>query len=98
VTIGVIELGGGFNASDLTALGLHADNVTVVSVDGGQSTSDGPSGADAEVMLDVEVIAAVAPGAKQRVYFAPNTDRRFSRRNQAGVRRMPVRVDLVGRP
>jgi kumamolisin len=28
-------------------------------------------------MLDVEVIAAVAPGAKQRVYFAPNTDRGF---------------------
>jgi kumamolisin len=77
VTIGVIELGGGFNASDLTALGLHADNVTVVGVDGGQSTSDGPNGADAEVMLDVEVIAAVAPGAKQRVYFAPNTDRGF---------------------
>jgi kumamolisin len=77
VTIGVIELGGGFNASDLTTLGLHAGNVTVVSVDGGQSTSDGPSGADAEVMLDVEVIAAVAPGAKQRVYFAPNTDRGF---------------------
>jgi kumamolisin len=77
VTIGVIELGGGFSASDLGALGLSADNVTVVPVDTGRSTSDGPNGADAEVMLDVEVIAAVAPGAKQRVYFAPNTDLGF---------------------
>lgn len=76
VTVGVIELGGGFNASDLTKLGLR-DNVTAVGVDGGQSKSDGPDGGDGEVMLDVEVIAAVAPGAKQRVYFAPNTDAGF---------------------
>jgi kumamolisin len=31
-----------------------------------------PSGADVEVALDVDVIGAVAPGAKQVVYFAPN--------------------------
>jgi kumamolisin len=46
-------------------------------VDGATPASDGPDGADGEVMLDVEVIAAVAPGAKQRVYFAPNTDQGF---------------------
>lgn len=77
VTIGVIELGGGYNPSDLKSLGLATGNVTVVGVDGGSSESDGPDGADGEVMLDVEVIAAVAPGAKQRVYFAPNTDAGF---------------------
>lgn len=77
VTIGVIELGGGYNAADLKSLGLPAGNVTVVGVDGGTSESDGPDGADGEVMLDVEVIASVAPGARQRVYFAPNTDQGF---------------------
>ena len=81
VTIGIIELGGGYNAGDLAAyaqrLGVPEANVTVIGVDGATSTSDGPNGADGEVMLDVEVIASVAPGAVQRVYFAPNTDAGF---------------------
>ncbi|HET6915318.1 MAG TPA: holin [Acidimicrobiales bacterium] len=75
VTVGVVELGGAVNASDLQALGMAA--VKVVSVDGSHPKSDGPNDADGEVMLDVEVIAAVAPGAKIRVYFAPNTDAGF---------------------
>ena len=33
--------------------------------------------ADGEVMLDIEVVGAVAPGAKIVVYFAPNTDQGF---------------------
>jgi len=81
VTIGVVELGGACNAADLKQyaqrLGVKLADVEVVPVDGAKPTSDGPDGADGEVMLDVEVIAAVAPGAKQRVYFAPNTDRGF---------------------
>ena len=36
-----------------------------------------PSGADGEVLLDIEVAGAVAPGAAQIVYFAPNTDQGF---------------------
>lgn len=76
VTVGIIELGGGYNPADLVAMGLKA-NVTVVGVDGATSKSDGANGADGEVMLDIEVVAAVAPGAKQRVYFAPNTDQGF---------------------
>lgn len=81
VTIGVIELGGAYNPVDLTEyaqrLGVPGANVVVVPIDGARPASDGPNGADGEVMLDVEVIAAVAPGAKQRVYFAPNTDQGF---------------------
>jgi kumamolisin len=81
VTVGIIELGGGFNAADLqanaTRLGIPLANVTVVGVDGAGSKSDGPNGADGEVMLDIEVIASIAPGAAQRVYFAPNTDAGF---------------------
>lgn len=77
VTIGVIELGGAFNAGDLVTMGLNPANVAVVPVAGGNPVSDGPNGADGEVMLDIEVICAVAPGAKVRAYFAPNTDAGF---------------------
>lgn len=77
VTVGIIELGGAYTASDLTQAGLNPKNVTVVSVDGGQQQSD-PQGADGEVELDVEVVASVAPGAHIRVYFAANTDQAFA--------------------
>jgi kumamolisin len=81
-TIGIIELGGGYNQSDLnsyfSALGLSSPAVSAVSVDGAQNQPTGdPNGADAEVMLDIEVAGAVAPGAKIVVYFAPNTDSGF---------------------
>jgi len=80
-TIGLIELGGGYRAADLTAyfktLGIAAPSVTAVPVDGGKNTPGTASGADGEVMLDIEVSAAVAAGAKVAVYFAPNTDQGF---------------------
>ena len=82
-TIGIIELGGGYAQSDLNsyfgALGISpSPSVTSVSIDGtkNQPTGD-PNGPDAEVMLDIEVAGAVAPGAKIVVYFAPNTDAGF---------------------
>ena len=81
-TIGLIELGGGFRPADLTAyfqtLGLAAPSVTAVSVDKGKNKPGNANGADGEVMLDIEVAAAVAPGAKIVVYFAPNTDQGFT--------------------
>ena len=80
-TIGIIELGGGYRAADLTAyfkkLGLPAPKVTAVSVDKGKNSPGNANGSDGEVMLDIEVSAAVAPGAKIVVYFAPNTDQGF---------------------
>jgi kumamolisin len=80
-TIGIIELGGGYRQADLTAyfksLGLAAPAITAVSVDGGSNQPSTASSADAEVMLDIEVAAAVAPGAKVAVYFTPNTDQGF---------------------
>jgi kumamolisin len=73
--------GSGFSAGDLKAyfksLGLPAPKVTAVGVDGG-ANRPGPDGnADGEVMLDIEIAGAVAPGARIAVYFAPNTDRGF---------------------
>lgn len=80
-TIGLIELGGGFRTADIKtyfqSLGLPAPTVTAVSVDGGKNAPTTASGADGEVMLDIEVAASVAPGAKIVVYFAPNTDQGF---------------------
>jgi kumamolisin len=80
-TIGIIELGGGYRPADLTAyfkgLGQTAPKVTAVSVDKGKNSPGSADGADGEVMLDIEVAAAVAPGAKIVVYFAPNTDQGF---------------------
>jgi kumamolisin len=80
-TIGLIELGGGYRAADIKAyfkgLGMAAPVVTAVPVDGGKNTPGTANGADGEVMLDIEVSAAVATGAKVAVYFAPNTDQGF---------------------
>jgi kumamolisin len=80
-TIGIIELGGGYRTADLTAyfktLGMKAPSVITVSVDKGKNSPSTASSADGEVMLDIEVCAAVAPGAKIVVYFAPNTDQGF---------------------
>jgi kumamolisin len=82
-TIGIIELGGGYTSSDLNTyfsdLNISpAPTVVAVSVDGGQNAPTGdPSGPDTEVMLDIEVAGAIAPGARIVVYFAPNTDAGF---------------------
>ncbi|MBB5345440.1 S53 family peptidase [Tunturibacter empetritectus] len=80
-TIGLIELGGGYKTADLTAyfktLNQKAPKVTTVSVDGGKNSPSTVNSADGEVMLDIEVAAAVAPGANIVVYFAPNTDQGF---------------------
>jgi kumamolisin len=80
-TIGLIELGGGYREADVTAyfktLGLPAPALTAVSVDGGKNTPGNANGADGEVMLDIEVCASIATGAKVAVYFAPNTDQGF---------------------
>jgi kumamolisin len=81
-TIAIVELGGGFGSSDLdpyfAGLGLPVPSVTAASVDGAvNQPGQDPNGADGEVLLDIEVAGAVAPGAAQVVYFAPNTDQGF---------------------
>jgi kumamolisin len=77
--IAIVELGGGYIEADLAAyfagLGVPVPKVITVGVDGAGNQPG--SDADTEVMLDIEVAGAVAPGATIAVYFAPNTSRGF---------------------
>ncbi len=81
--VGLIELGGGFEAADLQAylagLGISPwPDIVAVPVDHAENLPTGdPSGPDGEVMLDIEVVGAIAPAARIAVYFAPNTDAGF---------------------
>ncbi len=80
-TAAILELGGGYSQTDLDSyfhsLGLTTPSVSAVGVDGGSNSPGTDQGADGEVMLDIEVLGSVAPGAKIVVYFAPNTDQGF---------------------
>lgn len=80
-TIGLLELGGGYNDSDLSTyfrqLGVTAPVVVSVPVDGGSNSPGDPNGADGEVALDIQVAGSIATGARIAVYFAPNTDQGF---------------------
>jgi kumamolisin len=73
-TVGIIELGGGFQPADLqkyfTSLGVANPKVVTVAVDNG--TNQPGSDADFEVGLDIEIIGALVPKATLVVYFAPS--------------------------
>ncbi|MGI9073449.1 MAG: S53 family peptidase [Bryobacteraceae bacterium] len=81
-TIALIELGGGYRKSDLHSywqqLALPNVLTSAVSIDGAHNRPTGdPNGPDGEVVLDIEIAGALAPGARIAVYFAPNTDQGF---------------------
>lgn len=81
--VAIIELGGGFKPADLDAYWKQVNltrtpSVAAVSLGNGSNAPTGdPNGPDAEVMLDIEVVGAIAPAAKIVVYFAENTDAGF---------------------
>lgn len=78
-TIGIIELGGGYTDADLDAyfakVGVYRPQIVAVPVDKGGNAPGGD--ADGEVLLDIEVCGAIAPGATIVVYFADPSDRGF---------------------
>jgi kumamolisin len=81
-TIGIIELGGGYNIADIKnyfsqTVGITAPKVTPVTLDGGSNAPTNANSADGEVLLDIEVAGSVAPGANIVVYFTTNTDQGF---------------------
>jgi kumamolisin len=94
-TVGIIELGGGFRVSELQTyfgrIGVTPAPKVIVGPTPFNRNRPGtdaldPANPDVEVMLDIEVVGAVAPGARIVVYFAPDaTDRSFLRVVTAAV-------------
>jgi kumamolisin len=86
-TIAILELGGGFRTDEVNTyfgnLKIPTPNITVQSYPNGGSNNPGtdpldPANADVEVMLDIQVVGSVAPGAHLVVYFAPDaSDKSF---------------------
>jgi kumamolisin len=79
--VAIVELGGGYSQSDLdtyfSSLGLTSPGVSAVGVDGGSNSPGTDPNADGEVMLDIEVVGAVAAGVKIVVYFSNPSDQGF---------------------
>jgi len=73
--------GTGYSSADLKTyfkgLKLPLPQVTAVGVHGGHNAPGLDQKSDGEVMLDIEVAGALAPGASIVVYFSPNTDQGF---------------------
>src|SRR5438093_6889519 len=74
--LAILQFGGGFRHDDLEAYcrraGVATPQVEVVSIAGVGNQPGSPR--DAEVLLDLELVATLAPGARIVVYFAPNTE------------------------
>lgn len=87
--IGIVELGGGYLKSDLDVylafLGLPDVDIHDVEVAGGANAPGVIEPYDAEVALDIQVIAGAAPGARLAVYFAPLHARGFVEAVQAAL-------------
>ncbi len=77
--IGILEFGGGYNENDLKTffgdIKTAMPSITAVSVSGATNSPGKDQDSDGEVMLDIEVAASLAPGARIVVYFAPFTER-----------------------
>jgi kumamolisin len=73
-TVGILEFGGGVSTADVTdyfaKLGIAAPKVEIVSVDGVQSDPTGDPDSTGEVMLDIDMVGALAPGATIVAYFS----------------------------
>ncbi len=72
--IGLLEFGGGVEMSDLPSyfqkIGQPVPNVKVVAVDGVGTDPAADPDSTGEVMLDIDVAGALAPGANIAVYFS----------------------------
>jgi hypothetical protein len=77
-TIGILEFGGGFVASDVQTyfknLGIAAPKMATVLVDGATNSPQPNDDYTIETNLDISVAGAAAPGAALAVYFAPWTE------------------------
>jgi kumamolisin len=80
-TVAIIELGGGYKESDLSYyfnyLKLNPTPQVVAELIDGATNDPTDVNASGEVVLDIEVVGAVANAANIVVYFAPNTTSGF---------------------
>ncbi len=95
--IAILEFGGGYRVKDMKkyfeSLKIALPDIIAISVSGKHNSPTGnPDGPDAEVVLDIQVAASIAPKAKIAVYFAPNTDDGFQNVLKAAVH------DTIRRP
>ncbi len=81
-SIAVLEFGGGFSRAKLgkylRKLGVRPPRIVVRQIGGAKNRPVNGSGVlspDAEVYMDLEILASVAPDATLVVYFAENTSR-----------------------
>ena len=99
-TVAFIELGGGYRSGDLKVffqeIGGKAPKISSVSVDHAGNDPTTAESDDGEVMLDIEVAAAVVPKAKFVVYFAPNNgDKGFIDAINAAVHDAQRKPDVI---
>jgi kumamolisin len=75
--VGILEFGGGYFPADLKhfceVAGISVPKVLPISADG--TRTNARDGAEGEVMLDVEVVAAACPAATIALYFAQFTEK-----------------------
>jgi kumamolisin len=99
--IALLEFGGGFERrklnSYLTQIGVSAPKIVVHNVGAGSnrpSPQPGKLSPDAEVYMDLEILASVAPDATIVVYFAENNSRGWLEALHAAIfnRRYPPSV------
>jgi kumamolisin len=98
--IAIIELDGGYNATEIDTyyknLGLNSPTLVAVSVDGGTNNPGTTvSDSDGEVALDIEVAGTIAPDASIIVYFAGNTSKSFQDAVSAAIHDTQYKPSII---
>jgi len=73
--IGILEFGGGYRQKDLdqhfASQSLAKPKIVDINVDDAKSSPGNSATVDAEVLSNIQIVAAIAPEAALRIYFAP---------------------------
>jgi kumamolisin len=93
--IAIVSIEGGYATADMTgyfdSMNIPVPNITDVSVGGvGNNPGSGSPQADREVLLDLQIAGALAPGAELINYFTSNTDQGILRGVAAAVHASPA--------
>ena len=101
-TIAIIELGGGYKQSDMDyyfgSNGLNlskAPTIIPISIGGATNNPSDTSGANYEVVLDIQIAGAIANESTILVYFAPNTDSGFYNAIYAAINDTVYRPSVI---